>query len=523
MIQAIDVMIQFGGRKLFEDVNLKFTEGNCYGIIGANGAGKSTFLKILSGAFEPTKGTVAIGKNERLSVLNQNQNAFDDCTVMRTVLLGHKKLVDIMDEKDALYAKEDFTEEDGNRAGELENEFAELGGWEAESDAASLLNALGFGDEYHDKLMGELDGKQKVKILLAQALFGNPDVLILDEPTNNLDAKTIMWLEKFLMEFKNTLIIVSHNRHFLNKVCTHICDVDYGKINMYVGNYDFWYETNQLLARQAKEQNKKAEARAKELQEFIQRFSANASKAKQATARKKELEKLKLEDIKPSMRKYPYINFEFEQEVGREILTVEHLTKKGYFEDVSFTVQKDEKIAFVGNKSIDISMLFEILMGNVEADSGTYTWGKTITQSYVPQDFDNYFEGCDLDLTKWLDRYSKDHTETYLRGWLGRMLFSGDEAKKKASVLSGGEKVRCMMARAMLMGGNFLILDEPTNHLDLEAITSLNKGMINFKGCVLFASHDQELMQTVANRIIEINGTKTFDKLTTYEEYLDVQ
>ncbi len=523
MIQAIDVMIQFGGRKLFEDVNLKFTEGNCYGIIGANGAGKSTFLKILSGALEPTKGTVAIGKNERLSVLNQNQNAFDDCTVMRTVLLGHKKLVDIMDEKDALYAKEDFTEEDGNRAGELENEFAELGGWEAESDAASLLNALGFGDEYHDKLMGELDGKQKVKILLAQALFGNPDVLILDEPTNNLDAKTIMWLEKFLMEFKNTLIIVSHNRHFLNKVCTHICDVDYGKINMYVGNYDFWYETNQLLARQAKEQNKKAEARAKELQEFIQRFSANASKAKQATARKKELEKLKLEDIKPSMRKYPYINFEFEQEVGREILTVEHLTKKGYFEDVSFTVQKDEKIAFVGNKSIDISMLFETLMGNVEADSGTYTWGKTITQSYVPQDFDNYFEGCDLDLTKWLDRYSKDHTETYLRGWLGRMLFSGDEAKKKASVLSGGEKVRCMMARAMLMGGNFLILDEPTNHLDLEAITSLNKGMINFKGCVLFASHDQELMQTVANRIIEINGTKTFDKLTTYEEYLDVQ
>ena len=523
MIQAIDVMIQFGGRKLFEDVNLKFTEGNCYGIIGANGAGKSTFLKILSGALEPTKGTVAIGKNERLSVLNQNQNAFDDCTVMRTVLLGHKKLVDIMDEKDALYAKEDFTEEDGNRAGELENEFAELGGWEAESDAASLLNALGFGDEYHDRLMGELDGKQKVKILLAQALFGNPDVLILDEPTNNLDAKTIMWLEKFLMEFKNTLIIVSHNRHFLNKVCTHICDVDYGKINMYVGNYDFWYETNQLLARQAKEQNKKAETRAKELQEFIQRFSANASKAKQATARKKELEKLKLEDIKPSMRKYPYINFEFEQEVGREILTVEHLTKKGYFEDVSFTVQKDEKIAFVGNKSIDISMLFEILMGNEEADSGTYTWGKTITQSYVPQDFDSYFEGCDLDLTKWLDRYSKDHTETYLRGWLGRMLFSGDEAKKKASVLSGGEKVRCMMARAMLMGGNFLILDEPTNHLDLEAITSLNKGMINFKGCILFASHDQELMQTVANRIIELNGTKTFDKLTTYEEYLDMQ
>ncbi|MCI7401944.1 MAG: ATP-binding cassette domain-containing protein [Christensenella sp.] len=523
MIQVTDVFLQFGGRKLFEDVNLKFTEGNCYGIIGANGAGKSTFLKILSGQLEPTRGTVSVGKNERISVLNQNHNAFDDCTVMRTVLLGYKKLVDIMDEKDAIYMKEDFSDEDGIRAGELENEFSELGGWEAESDAASLLNELGFGDEYHDKLMSELDGKQKVKILLAQALFGNPDILILDEPTNDLDAKTIMWLEKFLMEFKNTLIIVSHNRHFLNKVCTHICDVDYGKINMYVGNYDFWYETNQLLARQAKEANKKAEARAKELQEFIQRFSANASKAKQATARKKELEKLKLEDIKPSLRKYPYINFEFTQEIGREILVVENLTKKGYFENVSFTVQKDEKIAFLSDKATTISMLFEILMGNQEADSGTITWGKTITQSYVPQNFDSYFDGVHKSLVKWIDQYSKDHTETYLRGWLGRMLFSGEESQKEACVLSGGEKVRCMMARAMLTGGNFLILDEPTNHLDLEAITSLNKGMINYKGNILFASHDQELMQTVANRIIEINGTKTFDKLTTYEEYLDMQ
>ena len=523
MIQVTDVFLQFGGRKLFEDVNLKFTEGNCYGIIGANGAGKSTFLKILSGQLEPTRGTVSVGKNERISVLNQNHNAFDDCTVMRTVLLGYKKLVDIMDEKDAIYMKEDFSDEDGIRAGELENEFSELGGWEAESDAASLLNELGFGDEYHDKLMSELDGKQKVKILLAQALFGNPDILILDEPTNDLDAKTIMWLEKFLMEFKNTLIIVSHNRHFLNKVCTHICDVDYGKINMYVGNYDFWYETNQLLARQAKEANKKAEARAKELQEFIQRFSANASKAKQATARKKELEKLKLEDIKPSLRKYPDINFEFTQEIGREILVVENLTKKGYFENISFTVQKDEKIAFLSDKATTISMLFEILMGNQEADSGTITWGKTITQSYVPQNFDSYFDGVHKSLVKWIDQYSKDHTETYLRGWLGRMLFSGEESQKEACVLSGGEKVRCMMARAMLTGGNFLILDEPTNHLDLEAITSLNKGMINYKGNILFASHDQELMQTVANRIIEINGTKTFDKLTTYEEYLDMQ
>ena len=415
MIQVTDVFLQFGGRKLFEDVNLKFTEGNCYGIIGANGAGKSTFLKILSGQLEPTRGTVSVGKNERISVLNQNHNAFDDCTVMRTVLLGYKKLVDIMDEKDAIYMKEDFSDEDGIRAGELENEFSELGGWEAESDAASLLNELGFGDEYHDKLMSELDGKQKVKILLAQALFGNPDILILDEPTNDLDAKTIMWLEKFLMEFKNTLIIVSHNRHFLNKVCTHICDVDYGKINMYVGNYDFWYETNQLLARQAKEANKKAEARAKELQEFIQRFSANASKAKQATARKKELEKLKLEDIKPSLRKYPYINFEFTQEIGREILVVENLTKKGYFENISFTVQKDEKIAFLSDKATTISMLFEILMGNQEADSGTITWGKTITQSYVPQNFDSYFDGVHKSLVKWIDQYSKDHTETYLR------------------------------------------------------------------------------------------------------------
>ena len=430
MIQVTDVFLQFGGRKLFEDVNLKFTEGNCYGIIGANGAGKSTFLKILSGQLEPTRGTVSVGKNERISVLNQNHNAFDDCTVMRTVLLGYKKLVDIMDEKDAIYMKEDFSDEDGIRAGELENEFSELGGWEAESDAASLLNELGFGDEYHDKLMSELDGKQKVKILLAQALFGNPDILILDEPTNDLDAKTIMWLEKFLMEVKNTLIIVSHNRHFLNKVCTHICDVDYGKINMYVGNYDFWYETNQLLARQAKEANKKAEARAKELQEFIQRFSANASKAKQATARKKELEKLKLEDIKPSLRKYPYINFEFTQEIGREILVVENLTKKGYFENVSFTVQKDEKIAFLSDKATTISMLFEILMGNQEADSGTITWGKTITQSYVPQNFDSHFDGVHKSLVKWIDQYSKDHTETYLRGWLGRMLFSGSMCTK---------------------------------------------------------------------------------------------
>lgn len=523
MLQVNDVFLQFGGRKLFEDVNLKFTDGNCYGIIGANGAGKSTFLKILSGALEPTRGTVSIGKDQRISVLNQNQNDFDQYTVMRTVLMGHKKLVDIMDRKDALYAKPDFSEEDGNLAAELETEFAELGGWEAESDAASLLNELKFGEEYHDKLMSELDGKQKVKILLAQALFGNPDILILDEPTNNLDAKSIMWLENFLLDFKNTIIIVSHNRHFLNKVCTHICDVDYGHINMYVGNYDFWYETNQLLAKQAREANKKAEARAKELQEFIARFSANASKSRQATSRKKELEKLTLEDIKPSLRKYPYINFDFEQELGKDILTVEGLTKKGYFEDITFTVQKGEKIAFLSDKSINISMLFDVLMGIEQPDSGTFKWGKTVLNSYVPQNFDKFFDGVQLSLVEWINQYAvKDHTESYLRGWLGRMLFSGEEAKKKACVLSGGEKVRCMMARAMLQGGNFVILDEPTNHLDLEAITSLNKGMINFKGGLMFASHDQELMQTVANRIIEINGTKTFDKLTTYEDYLEM-
>ena len=521
MIQVTDLTLQFGGRKLFEDVNLKFTEGNCYGIIGANGAGKSTFLKVLSGEIEPTRGTVSHGKGERISVLHQNQNDFDEYTVMRTVLMGHKRLVQIMDEKDALYAKEDFSEADGERAAELENEFAEMGGWEAESDAAALLNALKIDEDYHEDYMGNLDAKLKVKVLLAQALFGNPDILILDEPTNNLDAKSVIWLENFLLDFKNTLIIVSHNRHFLNKVCTHICDVDYGKINMYVGNYDFWYETNQLLARQAKEANKKAEQRAKELQDFIARFAANASKSRQATSRKKELEKLTLNDIKPSLRRYPYINFEFEQEVGKDILTVEGLTKKGYFEDITFTVQRGEKIAFISERTTALSMLFDILMGKEQADSGTFKWGKTINPTYMPQNYDDYFDGCDLALVEWLDRFSKDHTETYLRSWLGRMLFSGDEAKKKAKVLSGGEKVRCMLAKLMLEGGNFIILDEPTNHLDLESITALNKGMINFKGGLMFASHDQELMQTVAGRIIEIEGTKVYDKLTTYEEYLE--
>ncbi len=522
MLQVNNVSLQYGSKKLFEDVNLKFTKGNCYGIIGANGAGKSTFLKVLSGEIEPNKGDVTMDKNERMSVLMQNQSAYDDVTVLRAVMLGHKRLVEIMDEKDALYAKPDFTEEDGVRASELENEFAELGGWEAEYEAQTLLNALDIGEDCYDTLMADMDAKRKVKILLAQALFGNPDILLLDEPTNNLDIKTVRWLENYLLDFENTIIIVSHNRHFLNKVCTHICDVDYGKINMMLGNYDFWYETSQLLARQQKDQNKKNEQRAKELQEFIARFAANASKSRQATSRKKELEKLTISDFKPSLRKYPYIDFKFEKEIGNDILMVEGLTKEGYFENVSFTVQHDEKIGIVSDKSTTISMLYDILTGKAQPDAGTIRWGKTITTSYFPENNNEYFQGCELNLVEWLSQYSTDHYEEYLRGWLGRMLFSGEEALKQAKVLSGGEKVRCMLAKMMLEGSNFLIFDEPTNHLDLESITALNNGMKNFKGCMLFTSHDQELMNTVANRIIEINGTKKFDKNVTYDEYLDI-
>lgn len=522
MLQVNNVSLQYGSKKLFEDVNLKFIKGNCYGIIGANGAGKSTFLKVLSGEVEPNKGDVTLDKTERMSVLQQNQNTYDHVTVLRAVMLGHKRLVDIMDEKDALYAKADFSEEDGVRASELESEFAELGGWEAEYEAQTLLNALDITEDYYDMQMSEVDAKRKVKVLLAQALFGNPDVLLLDEPTNNLDIKTVRWLENYLLDFENTIIIVSHNRHFLNKVCTHICDVDYGKINMMLGNYDFWYETSQLLARQQKDQNKKNEQRAKELQEFIARFAANASKSRQATSRKKELEKLTISDFKPSLRKYPYIDFKFEKDIGNDILMVDGLTKKGYFENISFTVQKDEKIGIISDKSTTVSMLYDILMGKVQPDSGTVKWGKTISASYFPENNNEYFQGCEYSLVDWLSQYSKDHYEEYLRGWLGRMLFSGEEALKQAKVLSGGEKVRCMLAKMMLEGGNFLILDEPTNHLDLESITALNNGMKNFKGCMLFTSHDQELMNTVANRIIEINGTKKFDKKVTYDEYLDI-
>ncbi len=524
MISVNNVTLQFGGRVLFENVNLKFTKGNCYGIIGANGAGKSTFLRILSGEIEPNKGDVTIDKNERMSVLMQNQNAYDAYSVRETVMWGHKRLMEVAKEREALYSKPDFSDADGERAAELEGEFADMNGYEAESAAETLLSGLKIDSSLFDTPMSDMDAKLKVKVLLAQSLFGSPDILVLDEPTNNLDAKTVKWLEGYLMELTDTtVIIVSHNRHFLNRVCTHICDVDFKQINVFVGNYDFWYETSQLLARQAKEQNKKMEARAKELQEFIARFSANASKSKQATSRKRELEKIKLEDIKPSSRRYPFIDFKYEREIGNEILEVEGLTKKGFFENVSFKLKRDDKIGFLCSSSQSMSMLFDVLMGLEQPDSGYFKWGQTITTAYLPQNYDNFFDGVDLSLVEWLSQYSKDHYEEYLRGWLGRMLFSGQEALKKAKVLSGGEKVRCMLARMMLLGANFLIFDEPTNHLDLESITALNKGMTNFKGGMLFVTHDEEIISTVANRIIEIEGgKKIFDRDMTYDEYLEL-
>lgn len=522
MIQTVNVSLAFGGRTLYKDVNLKFTKGNCYGIIGANGAGKSTFLKILTGEIEPNTGEVVITPGERMSVLEQNQNKYDNETVLQTVLLGHKRLMEIQREKDEIYMKPDFSDEDGIRAGELETEFAELGGWEAEGDAKSLLQSMGVMEADFQKTMGEMDAKIKVKVLLAQALFGNPDILVLDEPTNNLDFKTIRWLENFLLGFENIVIIVSHNRHFLNKVCTHICDVDFGQINMFLGNYDFWYETSQLLLRQQKDQNKKAEQRAKELKEFIARFSANASKSKQATSRKRELEKLTIEDLKPSSRKYPYVDFKFEKALGKEILKVENLTKKGMFKNLSFNVEADQKIVFLSANSQVLTTLFNILMGIEKADSGTVFFGKTVTPSYLPQNNNEYFDNCHLSIVDWLRQYSKDKSESYVRGWLGRMLFSGEESLKEVSVLSGGERVRCMLAKLMLEGGNLLILDEPINHLDLESITSLNKGMINFKGPILFATGDQEIIETVANRIIDIVDENTIiDKQMTYEEYME--
>ncbi|MFA5659962.1 MAG: ATP-binding cassette domain-containing protein [Bacilli bacterium] len=521
MLEVRNVTLQFGGRVLFKDVNVTFSPGNCYGIIGANGAGKSTFLRILSGDLEPNQGDVILGHNERMSVLNQNQNAFDHLTVLQTVLEGHKRLMEVSREKDALYAKEDFSEKDGMRAGELEEEFANMNGYEAESEAESLLNSLGIKANKQQMLMGSLDSKEKVKVLLAQALFGNPDILVLDEPTNNLDSIATRWLENFLFNFENTVIIVSHDRHFLNKVCTRILDVDFAKISVFVGNYDFWYESSQLIARQLKEGNAKKEARAKELEDFIARFSANASKSKQATSRKKELEKITIDDLLPSSRRYPFIDFKFEKDLGQDVLFVEGLSKKGLFKDVSFTLVRGDKVAFIAPNSQIITTLFDILTEAQNADAGKFNFGVTAKYTYLPQDHKRFFKDKKVNLVDWLRPYSKDQTDSYIRGWLGRMLFSGEEALKEVGVLSGGEKVRVMLAKNMLTAGNMLIMDEPTNHLDLEAITALNKSLINYKGVLLLASHDHELLSTVANRIIYIDEDKMIDFRGSYEEYLD--
>jgi len=524
MLQVIDVSLSFGSRKLFSDVNLKFTKGNCYGVIGANGAGKSTFLKLLSGELETTKGEIVMGKNERMSVLEQNQNKYDNETVLRTVLLGHKRLMEIADEKDRLYAKPDFSDEDGIRAGELEQEFLDLGGWEAEGNAESLLSEIGVDQELFQMQMKDIDPKIKVKVLLAQALFDNPDILLLDEPTNNLDVKTIAWLENFLINFENTIITVSHNRHFLNKVCTYIADVDFGKIKVYPGNYDFWYESSQLALKQMREQNKKKEEKIKELQDFIARFSANASKSKQATSRKKTLEKIELDEIKPSNRKYPYVDFKPDREPGKEILQVKNISKtingEKILDNISFTVKTGDKIAFLADNENAKTVLFQIIAGEMEPDEGELVWGTTITQSYFPKD-NNYLFDTDESLTEWLRKYSKDPDETYVRGFLGRMLFSGDEALKSANVISGGEKVRCVLAKMMLSGANFLIFDEPTNHLDMESITALNEGMSKFKGNLIFTSHDHQLTQTVANKIIDLNNNKVVIRECSYDDYLE--
>ncbi|GIP45220.1 ABC transporter ATP-binding protein [Paenibacillus sp. J45TS6] len=525
MISTSGITLRYGKRALFEDVNIKFTPGNCYGLIGANGAGKSTFLKILSGEIEPNQGEVHMTPGERMAVLKQNHYEYDQYPVLETVIMGHTKLYGIMKEKEALYAKSDFTEEDGLRAGELEGEFAELNGWDAEPDAAALLIGLGIPREMHDSKMADLSGNEKVRVLLAQALFGNPNNLLLDEPTNYLDLESIQWLENFLMDYEGTVIVVSHDRHFLNKVCTHIADIDFGKIQLYVGNYDFWYESSQLALALQRDANKKKEEKMKELQAFIQRFSANASKSKQATSRKKQLEKIQLDDIRPSNRKYPFINFKPEREAGKQLLTVDRLVKtvegEKVINDLSFVVNKGDKIAFVGPNSLPKSTLFEVLMNETEADSGEFAWGVTTTQAYFPKDNSKYFDGVDLNLVEWLRQFSKDQEETFLRGFLGRMLFSGEEALKKASVLSGGEKVRCMLSKMMLNGANVLILDEPTNHLDLESITALNNGLIDFDGTILFTSHDHQFIQTIANRIIEITPNGVIDRTMSYDEYLD--
>lgn len=523
MISANNVTLRLGKRALFEDVNIKFTEGNCYGLIGANGAGKSTFLKILSGELEPTNGEVTMNDGERLSVLQQDHFKYDQYMVLDTVIMGNKRLYDIMKEKDAIYAKEDFTDEDGIRASELEAEFAEMDGWNAESDAATLLNGLGVDTDIHYKMMSELDGNLKVKVLLAQALFGNPDVLLLDEPTNHLDLDAIAWLEEFLINFENTVIVVSHDRYFLNKVCTHIADIDYAKIQLYAGNYDFWYESSQLMIKQMKEANKKKEEKIKELQDFIQRFSANASKSKQATSRKRALEKIQLDEIRPSSRKYPYIDFRPKREIGNEVLTVSNISKTidgvKVLDNISFTVGHDDKIAFVGPNTIATTTLFRILAGEEEPDEGSYKWGVTTSQGYFPKDNTKEFDN-DLVIADWLAQYSDDKDATYVRGFLGRMLFAGEDGVKKVKVLSGGEKVRCLLSKLMIMGSNVLILDEPTNHLDMESITALNNGLIKFPGVCLFACQDHQFVQTTANRIMELTNTGLIDKQTTYDEYL---
>ncbi|MCI8378983.1 MAG: ATP-binding cassette domain-containing protein [Lachnospiraceae bacterium] len=524
MIQASNVTLRLGKKALFEDVNIKFTEGNCYGLIGANGAGKSTFLKILTGEIEPSKGEIIITSGQRLSFLKQDHFQYDEYTVLDTVMMGNERLYEIMKEKDAIYAKEDFTEEDGIKASELEAEFANMNGWEAEADAATLLNGLGIPADLHDKRMSELTASDKVKILLAQALFGNPDILLLDEPTNHLDLDAIRWLEEFLINFDNTVIVVSHDRYFLNKVCTHIADIDYAKIQLYAGNYDFWYESSQLMIKQMKEANKKKEEKIKELQEFIQRFSANASKSKQATSRKRALEKIELDDIKPSSRKYPYIDFRPEREIGNEVLTVEHLSKTidgvKVLDDISFILNREDKVAFVGSNTIAATTLFQILAGEMEPDEGSYKWGVTTSFSYFPKDNTELFSGSET-IVEWLMPFSPEKDPTYVRGFLGRMLFPGEDGIKKVNVLSGGERVRVMLSKMMILASNILIMDEPTPHLDMESITALNNGLIKFPGVVLFTSQDHQFIQTIANRIMEITPGGLIDKISTYDEYLD--
>jgi len=524
MISASNITLRLGKRALFEDVNIKFTEGNCYGLIGANGAGKSTFLKILSGKLDPSKGSIIMNQGERLSVLSQDHYQYDQYQVLDTVIMGNQRLYEIMKEKEAIYMKEDFTEEDGIKASELEGEFAILNGWEAESDAAILLNGLGIENTLHDRFVKDLDGNQKVKVLLAQALFGNPDVLLLDEPTNHLDLDAIAWLEEFLINFENTVIVVSHDRYFLNKVCTHIADIDYGKIQLYAGNYDFWYESSQLMVKQMKESNKKKEEKIKELQEFIQRFSANASKSKQATSRKRALEKIELDEIRPSSRKYPYIDFKPTREIGNEVLTVDSISKTidgvKVLDNISFTLNHGDKVAFVGPDVNATTTLFKILIGETEPDEGSYKWGVTTSQAYFPKDNTQEFTS-DESIVDWLMQYSPEKDVTYVRGFLGRMLFSGEEALKKLSVLSGGERVRCMLSKMMMSGANTIVLDEPTNHLDMESITALNNGMMKFPGVILFTSQDHQFVQTIANRIMELIPGGLIDKQCTYDEYLE--